>query len=55
MLGLLIGLLLAAAVVIALVIATSTSTTIVHLRTTFSHDVNKVINQLSNLINQYTK
>jgi serine/threonine-protein kinase len=55
MLGLLIGLLLAAAVVIALVIATSTSTTIVHLRTTFSHDVNKAINQLSNLINQYTK
>jgi serine/threonine-protein kinase len=55
LLGLLLGLLLAAAVVIALVIATSTSPTVTHLRTTFSHDVNQAIGQLSNLINKYTK
>ena len=55
LLGLLIGLLLAAAVVIALVISTSTTPTVVHLRTTFSHDVGQAINQVSNLINQYTK
>jgi eukaryotic-like serine/threonine-protein kinase len=55
LLGLLVGLLLAAAVVIALVIGTSTSNTVVHLRRTFSHDVTHAINQLSSLINQYTK
>jgi hypothetical protein len=52
---LLLGLLLAAAVVIALVIATSTSPTVTHLRTTFSHDVNQAIGQLTDLINKYTK
>jgi serine/threonine-protein kinase len=55
LLGLLVGLLFAAAVAIALVIATSTSSNIVHFRTTFSHDVTKVVDQLSNLISNATK
>jgi serine/threonine-protein kinase len=55
LLGLLVGLLFAAAVAIALAIATSTSSNIVHFRTTFSHDVSNAINQLSNLVSQATK
>jgi serine/threonine-protein kinase len=55
LIGLTVGLLFAAAVVIALVISTSTSPTVVHVRTTVSHDAQSAINQLSNLISQYTK
>jgi eukaryotic-like serine/threonine-protein kinase len=55
LLGLLIGLLFAAAVAIALVIATSTNNSVEHIRTTFSHDVNSAINQLSNVISNATK
>jgi eukaryotic-like serine/threonine-protein kinase len=53
--GLAIGLLFAAAAVIALVIATDTSPGVEHFRTTFSHDVNQAITQLSHLINNATK
>jgi eukaryotic-like serine/threonine-protein kinase len=55
LLGLALGLLLAAAVVIALVVSTSTSNSVSHIRVTMEHDANSAINQLSNLISQYTK
>ena len=50
-----LALLFAAAVGTAVVISTSTSNTVVKLRTTFSHDVNHAVNQVQSLINQYTK
>jgi serine/threonine-protein kinase len=50
-----LALLFAAAVGTAVVISTSTSNTVVRLRTSFSHDVNHAINQVQNLISQYTK
>jgi serine/threonine protein kinase len=50
-----LALLFAAAVGTAVVISTSTSNTVVRLRTTFSHDVNKAIDQVQSLISQYTK
>jgi serine/threonine-protein kinase len=52
---LLLALLFAAAVGTAVVISTSTSNTVVKLRTTFSHDVNSAIGQVQSLIGQYTK
>jgi serine/threonine-protein kinase len=50
-----LALLLVVAIVIALVIATSTSNTMVQLRTTVSHDAQNAINQVQSLISQYTK
>jgi serine/threonine-protein kinase len=47
--------LFAAAVIIAVVIATSASKTAVQVRTTIANDVNGAINQVQNLIGQYTK
>jgi serine/threonine-protein kinase len=47
--------LFAAAVIIAVVIATSTSNTAVQARKTIASDVNSAINQVQNLITQYTK
>ena len=47
--------LLAVAVVVAVVISTSTSNTMVQLRTTFSNDAHQALQQIQNLINQYTK
>jgi serine/threonine-protein kinase len=47
--------LFAAAVIIAVVIATSTSNTAVQARKTIANDVNSAINQVQNLITQYTK
>jgi hypothetical protein len=55
LLGLFVGLLFAAGVAVALIVANSTSSGIVHFRTTFSHDVGQAINQFSNLISQATK
>jgi eukaryotic-like serine/threonine-protein kinase len=55
LLGLFVGLLFAAAVVAALVIATSTSGSVAHYRTVFSHDVNTAVNQFLNLVGQATK
>jgi serine/threonine-protein kinase len=55
LIGLTVGLLFAAAVVVALVISTSTSPTIVHIRTTVNHDAQSAINALSNLISKYTR
>jgi hypothetical protein len=52
---LLLALVFAAAVGAAVVISTSTSNTVVQIRTTFSHDVNSAIQQAQNLISQYTK
>ena len=48
-------LLFVAAVVIAVVISTNTSNTVVQLRTTVAHDAQSAINQVQNLISQYTK
>jgi serine/threonine-protein kinase len=48
-------LLFVAAVVIAVVISTNTSNTVVQLRTTVAHDAQSAINQVQNLIGQYTK
>jgi eukaryotic-like serine/threonine-protein kinase len=48
-------LLFVAAVVIAVAISTSTSNTVVQLRTTVAHDAQSAINQVQNLISQYTK
>jgi eukaryotic-like serine/threonine-protein kinase len=48
-------LLFVAAVVIAVVISTNTSKTVVELRTTVAHDAQSAINQVQNLISQYTK
>jgi serine/threonine-protein kinase len=53
--GLLVGLLFAAAVVIALLISTSTSPTVVKIRTTAVHDAQSAINTMSNFISKYTK
>jgi eukaryotic-like serine/threonine-protein kinase len=50
-----LALLLVAAIVIAITIATSTSNSVGQFTNTVSHDANSAINQLSNLINQYTK
>ena len=50
-----LALLLVAAIVVAIAIATSTSNTVVNFRTTVAHDAQSAINQLSSLINQYTK
>jgi eukaryotic-like serine/threonine-protein kinase len=55
LLGLVIGLLFAAAVAIALTVADSTSNNMRQVRQTFSHDVNSVISQVSNLISNATK
>jgi hypothetical protein len=43
------------AVAVAVIIATSTSNTVVHFRTVVGHDANSAINNLRDLINQYTK
>ncbi|HUE26284.1 MAG TPA: protein kinase [Solirubrobacteraceae bacterium] len=48
-------LLFVAAVVIAVVISTSTSNTVVQMRTIVAKDANDAINQVQNLISQYTK
>ena len=48
-------LLFVAAVLIAVVISTNTSNTVVQLRTTVAHDAQSAINQVQNLIGQYTK
>jgi hypothetical protein len=53
--GLLVGLLFAAAVVIALLISTSTSPTVVDVRSTAVHDAQSAINAMSNFISKYTK
>jgi serine/threonine protein kinase len=55
LIGLLLGLLFAAAVVIALLISTSTSPTVVKIRTTAVHDAQTAINAMSNFISKYTK
>jgi serine/threonine-protein kinase len=44
-----------AAVAVAVVLATSTSNTVVHYRKVVGHDTQTVINNLRDLINQYTK
>ena len=50
-----VAILFAAAVGLAVIISTSTSNTVVHLRTTFSHDVQSAIQQAQDLVSQYTK
>jgi predicted PurR-regulated permease PerM len=50
-----VALLFAAAVAIAVAISASTSNTVVQLRTTVAHDAQSAINQVQNLISQYTK
>jgi serine/threonine-protein kinase len=52
---LLLAVLFTAAVAIALVLATDTSNTVVHYRRVVGHDTQSVINNLHDLINQYTK
>jgi serine/threonine protein kinase len=44
-----------AAVAIAIVLATDTSNTVIHYRRVVGHDTQSVINNLRDLINQYTK
>ena len=43
------------AVAVALTIESSTSPTVVHVRTTFSNDLNQAVNQVQQLINQNTR
>ncbi len=43
------------AVVAAIVISTSTAPTVVKIRNVIAHDFQSASNQLSSLINQYTK
>jgi serine/threonine protein kinase len=50
-----IALLLTAAVAVALILATSTSSTVVHVRTIISNDVSSAVKSVQNLINQNTK
>ena len=42
-------------VIAAVVISSSTSPTVVHYQKVVAHDAQSAINQLSGLINQYTK
>jgi eukaryotic-like serine/threonine-protein kinase len=50
-----IAALLTAAVAVALILATSTSSTVVHLRTVIGNDVSSAVKSVQNLINQNTK
>jgi serine/threonine-protein kinase len=56
MLGLLVLLaVIVVVVIVAVAIANSTSSTVIHYQKIVSHDAHSAINQLQNLINQYTK